>query len=189
MQNTFFMKEPITASANAVLLVTLNQKQLKEALTYTLSEYLKLSKTIIFVALLTPPEEILKIIPEVARNKVFVIDCFSNHPITQKSIIFAGNPSNLTNIQVGIDTIEKQTPGEKVIIFDALNVLAVYNNKDELGRFFHALTNKMLLKGNTTIIFNSKDATEEEIISMLKGFCDKSYDYSDLFLTSITQIQ
>jgi len=182
------MKEPISASLKLVSLITLNQKQLKDAISFAIHEYLTTQKIIILVSLSTPFEEIQKMIPQEAKNKVFVIDCFSNRQITQNNVIFAGSPSELTNIQVGIETIEKQMPGEKVIIFDALNVMAVYNNPNELGRFFHLLTNKMMLKGNTTIILNSKDATEEEILSMIKSFCDKSYDYSDMIINSITQI-
>ncbi|MEI7961660.1 MAG: hypothetical protein WCI04_04975 [archaeon] len=188
MQKSFFMKEPISASLKLVSLITLNQKQLKDAISFAIHEYLTTQKIIILVSLSTPFEEIQKMIPQEAKNKVFVIDCFSNRQITQNNVIFAGSPSELTNIQVGIETIEKQMPGEKVIIFDALNVMAVYNNPNELGRFFHLLTNKMMLKGNTTIILNSKDATEEEILSMIKSFCDKSYDYSDMIINSITQI-
>ena len=189
MQNTFFMKEPIAFSAKAVTLVTLNQKQLKEAISFSIKEYLTLQKIIIFVTLATPLEELKKIVPEESKKKVFIVDCFSNKESKEKNVFFAVAPSELTNIQVEIETIEKQKPGEKAIIFDALNVLAIYNNKDDLGRFFHLLTNKMLLKENTTLILNSKDATDEEIVSMLKGFCSKSYDFSDMLINSITQIQ
>ena len=183
------MKEPIAGSDKAVTLVIINQKQLKEALSFTLNTYLAQQKTVVAVALSTGPKEILKMVPEPLKKKIFIIDCFSQQAAEEKNIIFAGSPADLTNIQVALDSIEKEIVSEKVIIFDSVNVLSVYSSKEVFGKFMHLFSNKMLLKGNTTMLFTSKDATDEEILSMVKEFADKTYDFSDMLLTSMTQMQ
>lgn len=181
------MKEVLLNPDKSASFVILNQKQLREAFLYATNAFLAKKKTVVLIGLSISPADILAVVPPLLAQNLFIIDCFLGQEMQIENIIKANGPGELTSIQVALETVEKKHPAEKVVIMDALNVLGVYNNKQTLGRFLHLFTNKMLLNGNTTIIFTVKEATDEGIISMAKEFSAKSYDFSEITLASITE--
>jgi archaellum biogenesis ATPase FlaH len=95
----------------------------------------------------------------------------------------------MTGVQIAIEKSEKQLLGEKIILFDSINALTIYQKKENIAKFFHMFNNKVRLEGKTAVIFAVKDSTDPELIEYLKEFADKTFDYSDLFISAIAMAQ
>jgi len=187
MQNAFFMKEALVYLDKSVIFVMLSPKQANDALIFTITSILSQSqKSLIYVSLTTPGEEVLSKINKLYLERVRVIDAFSKDAQSSGANITTVNNSDLTGMQIAIERAEKALSGEKIIIFDALNTLSVYSKQNEIGKFLHHFSNKTRLKENSAIIFTVKESTNPEIIEMSKEFADKTFDYSEMFVSAIT---
>ena len=186
MQNVFFMKEPIANAENNVSLITLTQKQLKPALSLTISTCLaQEQKSIILVSLTQEGKEIMNSIPEKKLGRIKVIDAFSKDGKPDANIAIINNPADLTNIQIAIEKAEHSLPGKKILIIDALNVFSIYMKNEALGKFIHIFTNKIRLEEKTAMLFTVKESTDPELLDTLTEFADKTYDYSATFISEI----
>ena len=188
MQNVFFMKEPLICADKNISFVMLNQRQLRSAIDFSINTILAKQKNgVILVSFSEKGEEIMDNINSGYAERLIIIDAFSTEdeiPST-KNIIHISNPSDLTSVQISVEKAQKMLSGEKTILVDALNVLAIYNKKEILGKFLHLFSNKTRFQGNSSIIFTIKESTDQEIIDLMKEFSDKAYDYSDLFVSAI----
>jgi hypothetical protein len=186
MQNTFFIKEPIANMNKNISLIILNQKQLRQGIDFAINSVIgDPSKSLILISLTMPGKEILSKVGEKAE-KIRVIDAFSRDDdfISENSIRV--NSSDLTGIQIAIEKSEKNLRGEKIILIDALNVLSIYNKNDIIGKFLHLFSNKTRIRDNSALIFCIKDSMDPDMLEMAKEFADKVYDYSDLFISTIS---
>lgn len=186
MQSTFFLKEVITNASKKVSLVMLSGKQIKDTILGFINEYSMKGKVIIIVSFFTQIKEIKS---NFGGKNIYFIDCTQNNEPLEENTILTTNPSDLTGIMVAIDSIDKKIAGEKVIIFDTINMLEAYNEQKKIGRFMHALGNKTRLSENTLILMTIKDSTEQKTIELFKQFSDKSYDYSSLFISTVASIE
>lgn len=186
MQNTFFLKEVIANASKKVSFVMLSSKQIKDTLFGLIKEYSIKNKVIIIVSFFTPISEIKNIY---GGKNIHFIDCTQTNENQDENTILATNPSDLTGIMVSIDSIDKNVPGEKIILVDSLNMLEVYAEQKKIGRFMHAISNKIRLKENTLILLTIKESTENKTIELFKQFSDKSYDYSSLYISAIASVE
>jgi len=189
MQNTFFLKDPIAYANKNVSFVALNQKQLKSAIDFTLSTFLAQDQTnLILVSFTQNPIELILNTPQQWRKKLIIIDAFSKEDQKVPQIIHVDNASDLTSIMIAVEKAQKLLSGKIVILFDAMNMLAIYNKKDTLGKFIHIFCNKTRLEERTAILFTVKESTDEEILELLNEFADKAYDFSSLFISAISTL-
>ena len=186
MQATFFLKEVISNSEKKSSLVILSNKQMKSSLFGLIKEYSEKNKIIIIVSFFTPISEIRKIF---GGQNIYFADCTQNNEELDDKVVLTTNPSDLTGIMVAIDLVEKKVAGNKVIIFDALNIMEAYNEYKKMGRFLHALSNKTKLRGNTLVLITEKVSTDPKTIDLAKQFSDKNYDYSSLFIPTIASME
>lgn len=186
MQNTFFLKEVIANAQKNVSFVMLSTKQIKETLFGLIKEYSMKNKVIIVVSFFTPISEIKSVF---GGQHIYFADCTQGKEKQEDNNVLETNPSDLTGIMVYIDSIDKNVPGEKIILFDSLNMMEVYNEQKKIGRFMHALSNKIRLRENTLILLDVKDSTENKTIELFKQFSDKIYDYSSLFISAIAAVE
>jgi hypothetical protein len=185
MQNTFFLKEVI-ANDQKVSFLMLSIKQIKDAFFGLIKEYSMQNKIIIIVSFFPPISEIKTIY---GGKNIHFIDCTQTKENQDENTILTTSPSDLTGIMVAIDSIDKNVPGKKIILIDSLNMMEVYTEQKKIGRFMHALSNKIRLRENTLILLTIKEATENKTIELFKQFSDKSYDYSSLYVSTITSIE
>ena len=187
MQNAFFMKEALVNIEKNVSFVELNQKQLKPAIEFTINSLLeKEKKMVILVSLTQSGEDILKSLNKSYSQRLLIIDGFSKKEESYiKNIIQISSAADLTGIQIAIEQAEEKLNYEKVIIIDSLNVMAIYNKENTLGKFLHMFSNKIRLNDDSSIILTIKESTDKEIIDLAKEFSDKTYDYSDLYASAI----
>lgn len=184
MQNLSFLKEALINSTNNVTLIEVNQKQLKESITYCIKNFVETKETsLILISASQESEQLFKTIKP--QNNLFVVDIRSTGLENTKNIFYTNNPSDLTKIQIGIEKFSAQIKGNKTIIFDSLNALSIQSDKRNVQKFFYLFNNKAKLNNTTLIILTAKDSTDEEVLDTIKQFCDKNYDYSDLFISSI----
>ncbi|OQA30430.1 MAG: hypothetical protein BWY55_00885 [archaeon ADurb.Bin336] len=186
MQATFFLKEVIANSEKKSSLVILSNKQMKSSLFGLIKEYSEKNKIVIIVSFFTPISEIRKIF---GGQNIYFADCTQNNEELDDKVVLTTNPSDLTGIMVAIDLVEKKVAGNKVIIFDALNIMEAYNEYKKIGRFLHALSNKTKLRGNTLVLITEKVSTDPKTIDLAKQFSDKNYDYSSLFISTIASME
>jgi hypothetical protein len=184
MINAAFMKEALATSEKKVTFVMLNQKQGKDTIEFTINALLNQMKKVVLIAFSKQPSESFKQL--IAQNdSISLIDCSGNLTQTPRAISI-GNPSDLTSLQVALDKIDNEISGTKTIIFDSVNIMAIYNKKDDFGRFIHLLSNKMRLKENSIIFFTAKESTNQSAMEIMQELSDKTYDYSGLLLGSIS---
>ena len=186
MQNTFFLKEVITNADKKVSFLMLSTKLIKDTFFELIKEYSLKNKVIIIVSFFTPISEIKN---TYGGKNIHFIDCTQTKENQDENTILATNPSDLTGIMVSIDSIDKNVPGEKIILIDSLNMMEVYTEQKKIGRFMHALSNKVRLRENTLILLTIKEATENKTIDLFKQFSDKSYDYSGLYISAIASAE
>ena len=70
-----------------------------------------------------------------------------------------------------------------IIIFDSLSILSIYNSQDEIGKFLYFFTNKIKLEDKSCIYLTAKNSIKPEIINLAKQFCDKTFDFSELYVS------
>jgi hypothetical protein len=186
MQATFFLKEVIANAEKKSSLIILSNKQMKDSLLGLIKDYSEKNKILIIVSFFTPIIEIRKIF---GGKNIYFADCTQNNGDLDENIVLTTNPSDLTGIMIAIDLIEKKVAGNKVIIFDALNMMEAYNEYKKMGRFLHALSNKTKLRENTLILITEKISTDPKTIDLAKQFSDKNYDYSSLFISTIASME
>ena len=189
MQNTFFLKEPISYADKNVSFVALNQKQLKSAIDFTTTTFLAQDQTnIILVSFTQNPNELIANMPQQWRKKLIIIDAFSKEDQKIPQVLHIDNASDLTSIMIAVEKAQKNLTGKIVILFDSMNMLSIYNKKDTLGKFIHIFCNKTRLEEKTAILFTVKESTDEGVLELLSEFADKAYDFSSLFISAISTL-
>ncbi len=184
MMNATFMKEALSGADKKVTFVMLNQKQEKDTIEFTINALLNQMKKIVLIAFSKQPSDSFRKMIE-QNDNISLIDC-SGSIETGTRTQSIRNPSDLTSLQVALDKIDQEIKGPKTIIFDSVNMMAIYNNKEDFGRFIHLLSNKMRLKENSLIFFTAKESTSQSALEVMQELADKTYDYSNLLIGAIS---
>ncbi len=118
---------------------------------------------------------------KINQNKIFVIDA---SPATSKreddtgNVIFINSPSALTDISIAtLSAIKSLSGGKKILFFDSISALLIYNEAGSVCKFAHFLINKLKEMNVTGVIIAVDKDLDEKIISQLTQFCDKSYKF------------
>lgn len=143
------------------------------------------NKSIIIVTTNKPADMILNEINEekIKTQNLFFIDTISKY-IGKKelpkndNVVYTDDPANLT--EIGIVTklgIEKIT-GEKVLIFDSLTTLSLYNSSKNVVRFYNFFFQLARVNDIETIIIALESDIDKEALNSIHGLVDqvKTYD-------------
>ncbi len=143
------------------------------------------NKSIIIVTTNKPADMILNEIKEekIKTQNLFFIDTISKY-IGKKelpendNVVYIDDPANLT--EIGIVTklgIEKIT-GEKVLIFDSLTTLSLYNSSKNVVRFYNFFFQLARVNDIETIIIALESDIDKEALNSIHGLVDqvKTYD-------------
>jgi hypothetical protein len=182
---TSYLKEVWGEFRGINTLTVLNQKQFSDSINNTISKVIE-TNNVIFISMTKSAEDVFAMTQE--KEKLFVIDVFSRESSfangIESNIIYISNPANLTRIQIAVDKALKKFP-DAIILFDSLGVLSIYSDERLFQKFIYLFSNKMNLIGGSILFFAVKGTMDEEILSTLKQFCDKTYDYSELYVESV----
>ena len=114
---------------------------------------------------------------KISTDKLFVIDAITPPSAQNKDanrVIFTGNPNGLTDISISATTAIKNLPGgERMLFFDSLSTLLIYNDIGSITKFAHFLINKMKEWKITGVIISLEKETDEKLSSQLSQFVDK----------------
>ena len=180
-----FLKEMLANIRGVNSLTILNQKQFLSSVENTLAKLVETNK-VIYISMTKSAEDIFAMTDQ--KDNLFVIDVFSRETIfandVEPNVIYISNPANLTSIQIAIDKALKKFPNA-IILFDSLGVLSVYSDEKLFQKFIYLFSNKMNLLGGSILFFAIKGSMNEEILSTVKQVCDKIYDFSELYITSV----
>lgn len=184
MQNVSFLKEALNSAQNKNTLIELNSKQHKVAIPFTINELLENKQ--IQLVLVNTTQDISELQEQIGEtfNKILIVDTISEGN-SSKNIFYTNSPTDLTKIQIGIEKLSNDIKKPKIIIFDSLNNIAIHSDNKNAQRFFYLFNNKAKLEGNSVVILTIKESTDENTLETVKQFCDKIYDYTDLFVSSI----
>jgi len=180
-----YLKEMFSNVEEKNSLAIINQKQFHDSIEYSIKKVLE-KKPLILVSMTRSAKDVLESIPEKKEN-VFVIDIFSREASSankELNIIHINNPANLTKLQITVDKALKKFPNA-TILFDSLGVLSVYSDERLFQKFIYLFNNKMNLLDGTVLFFAVKGSMGEKVLSTVKQFCDRTYNFSELYIESV----
>jgi len=179
-----YLKEMLTNITGLNSLAIINQKQQDAAIKYSIEKILE-TKPLIFISMTMSAEEVLLLTEK--KENLIILDVFSKETTIGKAnpnVNYISNPSNLTSIQIAVDKAFQKFP-DAIILFDSLGVLSVYSNEKLFQKFIYLFNNKMNLMSKSVLYFAVKGSMDDEILSTVKQFCDKIYDFSELYISSV----
>jgi len=106
-------------------------------------------------------------------SKIFIIDAIS--PRTQRAgnAVFIGSPKELTNISITTTSTLKKLKTAKVLIFDSISTLLVYNKFEVVKDFVSFITKEMKNLKVTFVMNVIKEMTDEKTVAELSAFVDE----------------
>jgi archaellum biogenesis ATPase FlaH len=109
---------------------------------------------------------------KIETNKIFIIDAVSPRPIRTENAVFIGSPKELTNISITTTSTIKKLKTAKMLIFDSISTLLVYNKFETVKDFIRFISNKMKDLKITFVMTCIKEMTDEKTIAELRAFVD-----------------
>lgn len=162
-----------------ILLIVSAQKYLQVSLE-VLKHYCNNQKSsCVYVSVNRPYNTLMNLIKanKINSEKLFVIDAITPPSDQQKSIknaIFIGSPRGLTDISISASSAVKSlTKGDRMLFFDSLSTLLIYNDAGSVTKFAHFLINKMKEWSITGVIISLEKETDEKLTSQLSQFVDR----------------
>jgi KaiC/GvpD/RAD55 family RecA-like ATPase len=160
-----------------ILLVTSAEKYLSTSM-QVLKHYCDGKKSCIYVTVNKPYASLIKILNqhEINTERIFIIDGITPTSAGNKekeNVIFIGNPRELTSISISTISAIKNLPKEKVLFFDSLSTLLIYNDSGSVTKFAHFLINKMKSLEISGVIISLEKEMDEKMRSQISQFVDK----------------
>ncbi len=110
---------------------------------------------------------------KIETSKIFIIDAVSpREGVRTGNAVFIGSPKELTNISITTTSAIKKLKTAKVLIFDSISTLLVYNELEIVKEFVHFITNEMKNLKVTFVMSCIKEMTDKKTIEELKSFVD-----------------
>jgi KaiC/GvpD/RAD55 family RecA-like ATPase len=114
-------------------------------------------------------------------QNIFFIDTISKYlgkPDTnQDNIVYIDDPANLTEIGIVVKLSVEKIKGEKMLIFDSLTTLSLYNSSRNLVRFYNFFFQLSRLNQIDTIVIALESDIDKEILNNISGLVDEVKTY------------
>jgi len=159
---------------NIVLLVIPSDK-LIETNTKILKWYITKKKNdVVYVTVNKPFSTLIEHFQKekINTNKIFIVDAISPHEIRTQNAVFIKSPKELTNISITTTSTLEKLKTAKILIFDSISTLLVYNKFDVVKDFIHFISNKMKELKVTFVMTCIKEMSDKKTISELRAFVD-----------------
>jgi archaellum biogenesis ATPase FlaH len=105
-------------------------------------------------------------------NKIFIIDAVSPREVRGGNAVFIGSPRELTNISITTTSAIKKLKAAKILIFDSISTLLVYNEFKVVKDFIRFISNEMKSLKVTFVMTCIKEMTDKKTIAELRAFVD-----------------
>jgi archaellum biogenesis ATPase FlaH len=163
-----------------VVLINVTSKKLAETNTEILDWYISKKKSgVVYVTVNKPFSDLINGFKKanIDTNKIFIIDAVTPRKFVGgerlENAVFIGSPKELTNISITTTSTIKKFKEAKVLIFDSISTLLIYNKFNVVKDFIHFISNKMKELKITFTMICIKDMTDEKVISQISAFADK----------------
>jgi hypothetical protein len=109
-------------------------------------------------------------------NKILFIDCISQQ-LKEKTknadnCVFINSPQNLTAISIAVNEAIRSISGKRMLFFDSLSILLIYNDAITLGKFSNFILNKMRASDVDMILLALESDTSKDIIKQIETIAD-----------------
>lgn len=115
---------------------------------------------------------------EIDQDDVYFIDCISHIMMgaakQSEHVYFVESPTMLENIMLKVEYLMRSIEGNKLVLLDSINSLAIHNNTKILSEFLHILVNNLRAKEAYTLILSVEEQSSEAITNMLNLICDET---------------
>jgi len=114
----------------------------------------------------------------VDMKKVFFIDLVTQltgfNPSRAGNVVFCP-PASLTHLSISIQSAVSSLPkdSKKVLFFDSLSTLLLYNESKTLATFAHSLLSKLRAWQVKGLVLMLDQESDKVLISQVSSFCDK----------------
>ncbi len=115
---------------------------------------------------------------EINQDDVYFVDCISHIMMgtakQSEHVYFVESPTMLENIMLKVEFLMRSIEGNKLVLLDSINSLAIHNNTKILSEFLHILVNNLRAKEAYTLILSVEEQSSEAITNMLNLICDET---------------
>jgi archaellum biogenesis ATPase FlaH len=109
---------------------------------------------------------------KIDTSKIFIIDAVSPRSGREENAVFIGSPKELTNISITTTSTIKKYKEAKMLVFDTISTLLVYNKFDVVKDFIRYISNELKNLKITFVMTCVKEMTDKKIIAQLRAFAD-----------------
>lgn len=110
---------------------------------------------------------------KINEGDVYFIDCVGAGSTRREERTIYVEPTNLTGISLAINEMLQSIEGEKVVMFDSLSTLLIYNSSESVAKFSHFIMAKIRNYRVRGVFLASEKDTPAELYSTLLQFADK----------------
>lgn len=181
MTETSFEEIENTINQDDIILLLSKSEDIEEIKLEMLERFTEKEElSVIYVSITKPYDSITDILGDkgIDTDEIFFIDCMSkaqesDTAIRAKNCVFI-DPRNLTNISIAISEAVENFPEdeEKLVVFDTLSALRVYNEDNPLQQFSQFLTSKMRNWEVKSVILTLEEEMDDEVVARVSQFCD-----------------
>jgi len=94
-------------------------------------------------------------------------------PKEVNNCVFINSPQNLTAISIAVNEAIKSMKGKRMLFFDSLSILMIYNDASTLGKFSNFLLNKMRASDVDTVMIALESDTSKDIVKQIGSIADE----------------
>lgn len=177
LKETF--KKETKSLKDYILLITVDAKGYQKTTVDVVKFLIEQNIPGIYVALNKPYEIVQRNLANngVDTRLIIFIDVASKTEAKKVgNCLYIGSPEKLSDLSVAMDQAVKALAGDKFLIFDSLNTLAIFNKPATMARFVHFLTGKIREWKIKGIIITLEKETEPALLDELTQFCDARVD-------------
>jgi hypothetical protein len=139
----------------------------------------------IYITSTIPSQSIKNVLQilEIDLNRIYFVDCISHMmmgtSVRSEHVSFVESPTMLENIMLKVEFLMRSIEGNKLVLLDSINSLAIHNNTKILSEFLHILVNNLRAKNAYTLILSVEEQSSEEINNMLGLVCDETINLTE----------
>jgi KaiC/GvpD/RAD55 family RecA-like ATPase len=135
-------------------------------------------KSCLYVTINQPYNRMVKLLQKkgIDTKKVYFIDCITKESggkkVENDNVFYLNSPSNLTDLNISLNEGINSIDGEKILFFDALSTLIIYNKPGPFAKFTHSVMTKVKSLGITSIFVVVKGEIDKDTLTQIEQFSD-----------------
>ena len=94
-------------------------------------------------------------------------------PAETENCMFVEGPQDIVGISFAINAGIEHMPGDKILFFDSLSTLLMYNDEFVVGRFSNFIVNKLRANCVSGVILALESDFEKDILKNVQSFVDE----------------